>query len=98
MENKNEGNESKIILGDFNCTMDKMDRYGGNKWTGMVDNRLRIYGEERSQIPKFTCYEFNRKGRSRIDRVYNNIKIAKNTKGNHIMVSFTNHYNAIYID
>ena len=29
MENKNEGNESKIILGDFNCTMDKMDRYGG---------------------------------------------------------------------
>ena len=31
MENKNEGNENKIILGDFNCTMDKMDRYGGNK-------------------------------------------------------------------
>ena len=29
MENKNEGNENKIILGDFNCTMDKMDRYGG---------------------------------------------------------------------
>ena len=98
MENKNEENESIIILGDFNCTMDKMDRYGGNKWTGMVDNRLRIYGEERSQIPEFTCYEFNRKGRSRIDRVCNNIKIAKNTKGNHIMVSFTDHYNAIYID
>ena len=31
MENKNEGNENKIILGDFNCTIDKMDRYGGNK-------------------------------------------------------------------
>ena len=31
MENKNEGNENKIISGDFNCTMDKMDRYGGNK-------------------------------------------------------------------
>ena len=29
MESKNEGNENKIILGDFNCTMDKMDRYGG---------------------------------------------------------------------
>ena len=31
MENKNEGNENKIMLGDFNCTMDKMDRYGENK-------------------------------------------------------------------
>ena len=30
MENKNEENKNKIILGDFNCTMDKMDRYGGN--------------------------------------------------------------------
>ena len=30
-ENKNEGNENKIILGDFNSTMDKMDRYGGKK-------------------------------------------------------------------
>ena len=31
MENKNEGNENKIILGDFNCTMDKMDRDSENK-------------------------------------------------------------------
>ena len=31
MENKCEGNESKIILGDFNSTMDKMDRDGRNK-------------------------------------------------------------------
>ena len=31
MENKNEGNENKIILGDFNCTFDKVDRYGENK-------------------------------------------------------------------
>ena len=31
MENKNEGNKNKMILGDFNCTMDKMDRDGGNK-------------------------------------------------------------------
>ena len=26
MQNKNEGNENKIILGDLNCTMDKIDR------------------------------------------------------------------------
>ena len=31
MENKNQGNENKIILGDFNYTMDKMERDGRNK-------------------------------------------------------------------
>ena len=31
MENKCEGNENKIILGDFNITMDKMDRDGRNE-------------------------------------------------------------------
>ena len=28
MENKNNGNESKIIFRDFSSTMDKIDRYG----------------------------------------------------------------------
>ena len=31
MEKKNEGNEIKIILGDFTCTLDKIDRYDENK-------------------------------------------------------------------
>ena len=31
MKNENEGNENKIILGDFNCTRDKMDVDGENK-------------------------------------------------------------------
>ena len=31
MENKNKGNENKILLEDFNCTMDKMDKDGENK-------------------------------------------------------------------
>ena len=26
MQNKNEENENKLILGDLNCTMDKIDR------------------------------------------------------------------------
>ena len=61
MENKNEGNENKIILGDFNCAMDRMDRHGGNKtwrlykcysnYVLIVDNGLRVYGEGRTQIP-----------------------------------------------
>ena len=40
MENKrSEGNENKIIRGDFNCTTDKMDKDGENK-----TQRLHIYG------------------------------------------------------
>ena len=31
MENKNKGNENKLMLGDFNCTMYKVARDGGNK-------------------------------------------------------------------
>ena len=31
MQNKNEGNENKIILGDLNCTKDKKYRGGENK-------------------------------------------------------------------
>ena len=31
MQNKNEGSENKIILGNLNCTMDKIDRNGENK-------------------------------------------------------------------
>ena len=31
MENNNEGNENKLILGYFNCTMVKMERDGRNK-------------------------------------------------------------------
>ena len=31
MGSKNEGNENKIILRDTIYTMDKKDRYGGNK-------------------------------------------------------------------
>ena len=31
MQNKNEGSENKIMLGDLNCTMDKTDKDGENK-------------------------------------------------------------------
>ena len=66
--NKNEGNENKIILGDFNCTMEKIARYGGNKtqtiyrccsnYALIVDNESRIYGERRTEIPpEFTQHD-----------------------------------------
>ena len=31
MQNKNEGNKNKIMIGDLNCTLDKVDRDGENK-------------------------------------------------------------------
>ena len=37
MENKNEGNENKIILGDFNCTMDKMNSMAEIRHIDFID-------------------------------------------------------------
>ena len=88
------------MLGVLNYTMDKNDRDGENKTQRLyrccsnyalsklfVDNGLEdLWRRENSDSP------FS------IDPVYTDIKIAKNTKINHIMVSFSNHYNAISID
>ena len=64
MDNSKKGNENKIIIEDFNCTMNKMDKDGENKtqrlyWYGssyamsklIVDNGLQVYGERRNEIP-----------------------------------------------
>ena len=47
----------------------------------------RIYGEGRTQIPQFTCYDRSFGRRSTIDKVYADIKIANNIKINHIIIS-----------
>ena len=71
MQNKNEGNENKIMLGDLNCTMDKLDRDGENKKQRLyrcsssyalskliVDNGLEdLWRRENPDSPKFTCYD-----------------------------------------
>ena len=64
MQNKNEGSENKIMLGNVNFTMNRRDRDGENKTKRLyrccssyalskliVDNGLRIYGEGRAKIP-----------------------------------------------
>ena len=111
MENKNEESENKIILGDFNCTTDKMERDCGNKIQLyrcrfnyalsklIVDNGLEdLWRRENPNTSMFTCYDRSSVTRSKIDKVYTDIKIVSNTKINHIMVSFTDHYNAVFID
>ena len=71
MQNKNEGNENKIMLGDLNCTMDKIDRDGENKTQRLyrccsnyalskliVDNGLEdLWRRENPDSPEFICYD-----------------------------------------
>ena len=70
MQNKNEENENKIRLGDFNCTMDKMDRDDENKTQRLyrscfyyaqskiiVDNELEdLWRRKNPDSPELTCY------------------------------------------
>ena len=71
MQNKNKGNENKIMLGDLNCTMDKIDRDGENKTQRLyrccsnyalskliVDNGLEdLWRRENPDSPEFICYD-----------------------------------------
>ena len=56
----------------------------------------RIY-RENSDSSEITRYDRSSSTRSKIDRVYTDTKITSNTKIIHIMVSFTDHYNAILL-
>ena len=65
----------------------------------IVDNGLEdLWRRENPYSSGFTQYDRSSGTRSRMDRVCTDIKMASNTKINHIMVSFTDHYNAIFID
>ena len=89
-----------------------MDRNGRNKTQRIYrccsnyalsklieDNGLEgLQERENPDLYEFTHYHESSSTRSRIGRVYTDIKSASNTKINHIMVSFTVHYNVISID
>ena len=65
----------------------------------IVDNGLKnLWRSENPDSSEFNRYERSSGTRSRIDRVYTDTKIVSNTKINHIMVSFTDHYDAIFTD
>ena len=110
MESKSEENKNKIRPGDFTCIMDEMERSGTNKILYrycfnctlsklIVDNGLEdLWRRVSPDSSEFTCYDRFFGTTSRIDRVYTDIKIASNIKINNIMVSFTDHCNAIFID
>ena len=70
MQNKNKGNENKIMLGDLNCTVDKIDRDGENKTERLYRccsnyalSKLIVYNgleylwrTENLDSPDFACY------------------------------------------
>ena len=105
IDHKFEGNENKIILGDFNCTLSQMDRDERNKTQKryrchsnltlsklIMDHELEdLWRRENPDTSEFTRYDRASGTRSRIDRVYTEIKIANNTKSNHKMISFSDH-------
>ena len=65
----------------------------------IVDNELDdLWRRENPDFSEFTRYDRSSGTRYRVDRIYTDIKAASNTKINHIVVSFTDHYNAIFID
>ena len=65
----------------------------------IVDNGLEdLWRREYPDSTEFTRCNRSSGTTSRIDRVYTDIKIASNIKINNIMVSFTDHCNAIFID
>ena len=67
--NKNKGNENKIIIGELNCTVDKIDRDGENKTQRLykccsnyalskliVNNGLEdLWRRENPDYPEFIC-------------------------------------------
>ena len=64
-----------------------------------MDNGLDdLWRRENPDPSEFTHYDRSSGTRSRIDRVYTDKKIASNIKINHVMVSFTDHYKAIFTD
>ena len=65
----------------------------------IVDNGLEnLWRRENPDSFDFTRFDTSSGTSSRIDSVYTDTKTAKNTKINHIMVSFTYHYNVISLD
>ena len=62
----------------------------------IVDNGLDdLWRRDKPDSSDFTRYDRSSDTRSRIERVCTDIKTASNIKINHIMVSFTDYYNAI---
>ena len=87
-EIERDGRNKTLYRCRFNYTLSKL----------IVDNGLDdLWRRENPDSSEFTCDDRSSGTRSRIHNVYTDIKIASNTKINHIMVFLTDHYNVIFI-
>ena len=112
IQDKTQGNENKIIIADFNCTLDQKDRDEGNKTNRryrchstfalsklIMENWLEdLWRRENLDASEFTHYDGFSGTRSKIDRAYTDIKIANSTRIKRKMISFSDHHNALLID
>ena len=112
MENKSDRNDNIIILRDFNCTINKMEKDGGNKIQRLhgcgsiyflskliVDKRLEdLYRRKNLDSLDFTNYDRSSGTRCKRGKVCTHKTTANNTKINQMMLFFTDHYNAISLD
>ena len=74
-------------------------RFNYALWKLILDNGLDDkWTRGNPDSSEFIRYNRSSGTRSKIERVYTDKKIASNSKINHIMVSFTYHYNAIFTD
>ena len=79
----------KLYRSRFNYVVSKL----------IVDNgHDDLWRSENQDSSEFTYCDRSSGKRSTINRVYTAIKIASHTKINHIMISFTDHYTAIFTD
>ena len=92
--------------------MDRIDGDGENKTQRLyicssnyalskltVNNGLEdLWRRENPDSSEFSHYNKSSGTRSRIGMVYIDVRIANNTKINHIMAPFTDHYNDISLD
>ena len=56
-----------------------------------------LSGRENLDTSDFICYDRSSGTRSRIDRAFTDIKLANNTKIDHKMISFSDHYSTLFI-
>ena len=79
----------------------RLYRYGSNSALSklILNNGLEnLWRRENRDSSQSTPYDRFSGKRSSIEKMYADIKIANNTKINHIMVSFTDPYNSISLD
>ena len=89
MKHKREKNENKVILEEFDCIMDKINRDGGNKTQRLykcgvnydlskliVNNGFEdLWRKENPYFSEFTYNDRSSGARSRTDRVYSDKKL-----------------------